>query len=140
MKDKTQTAASYILEYSQSIQALNDHTSIYINLMLELTAKYGKGLEKLETEAQNKLNICMQNLRHYCNKVMLMYEAIYSIDKLKIDKKIKEAYQYILNNYGLDKDKVREFTVLINKSFFNEVVQDLLTTSKELVEKIYNNG
>lgn len=138
MGEKTLVAANYIQDFYKAVNALNDHTSIYINIMLELTSKYGKELKDLEPEVRNAMQTAIQNFRHYANKVMLMYEAIFNVHDKKLAKEVKESYEYIITNFGLDPKKARDFTVAINKAMVSEIMQDLLTTSKEIIDKIYN--
>lgn len=140
MNETNITAANYIIDYYKAVMALNEYTSIYINLILELKAKYGEELAKLEPETQNALQTQTQNFRHFANKVMLMYEGIFSLKELKKNNKVTESYNYIVANYGLDPVKARAFTVEINKCLVNDVFQEILTDSKQIIEKIFDNA
>lgn len=137
-KEKKSAAASYILNFYREVLTLTSYHSQYLNLLLEIESKY-KEIEKA-SEAE-KLNIqqAIQNVRYYCTQVYIQYRSIANAIKLKENEKIEEIYTKLKTNYVLQRQDVEDYVILLNNLLVEEVIQDLLQSSEQIVKHAFNN-
>lgn len=140
MNERKVAGANYIISFFNEVQQLNQFYSLYHNLILQLKTKYGKdNLEELEDIDNQQLHNAGQNVRHYCNKVYILYYAIASKANLNLNK-IEALYNAAVNDYVIKLDNLKKYVLEINKELVNDIIQDLLRTSHDLINDIYGNS
>lgn len=141
MKERKVAGSHYIVNFYNEIQQLNQHYSLYRNLMIEVRAKHGEDPkpESLGDEEKATVTSYAQAVRHFAHKIIIQYKSIIKATKLKEDKAVNETYQKILKDFIIKVEDLEKFVVSINMALVNEVIQDLLISSQDLVQDIYQN-
>jgi len=138
MNESKLAGANYIVNFFNHINQLNSEYSKYQNYLLEIDAKYSGNIEALSDLEKDYISNLVQICRYYVSIVYIQYKSIYSVvDKLKESEKIEDLYNKINNTYLIEREQLKEFILEINKALVNDVMKDLLVSSKEIVGEIY---
>lgn len=110
--------------------------------MLELENKYGDPPEKMPVEVKNYLTQLIQTVRLSVHKSYVMLCSIQPSFKEKEEKKDKDklekSYLNLKNKFILDRESLEDYVVCLNKILVNEVIQNLLRSSQDLISEVYN--
>jgi len=143
MDEKKTAGASYILTFYQNVNVMTNDYATYLNLMLELEHRY-KDLDKLQEHEREIMNKTLQIIRHNAHKTYIQYTTIIKNLKNTSDKQtqkeIEENYTHIKNTFVIDRTKLEKFVKALNQILVSEVIQNLLESSQELIEDIYQDG
>lgn len=142
-KEQTQAAANYILTYYQDVQYLNHYYAQYKNLLLELETKYGKNPDpnKIQPGHRAALEQILQLLRLYAQKTYLSLKSISeTTNNIILSDKLETSYKHITTTYIIETSKALDYILEINKSLLEKIISNLLRTSHEIIEDLYNGG
>ena len=138
-EEKKQAAASYILNFYKEVLTLTEFHSQYLNLLLELEAKY-QSIDKAADTEKETIKNAVQNLRYYCTKAYIQYSSISLSLNTERNKDIEEIYTRLKNNYVLERSDVENFVILLNNFLVGDVIKDLIDNSANLVDNAFNNA
>lgn len=145
MQEKKVTSASYIIEFYSDVQILNGKYSVYNNYLLEIRNKYDNKEDlKLDDEDKKLLLNAVQECRYYITKTFISYVTISKVlatKKVKIrdlTTELKELADSINKNLIDVKEEVNDYVLLINEALLQEVIGELLETSQQIINTMYN--
>lgn len=136
--ERKTAAASYLIQFYTDIQQLTDFYSQYYNAIIELESKY-KQLEGLTEEDRRTLIQINQNLRYMMHKCYIAAKTIFPILKIKKDQTLAKLYKDINADLIMSRDKAEQYVTYMNKVLFENVIKDLLESSSQFMDKLYNN-
>lgn len=140
MNEQKITASNYIISFYQEVENLTHNHAIYINLLIELKAKYGEkpDAKKITEEEYNVLSTTVQTVRYYCTKAYIKYNSI--SNQFQKNEDVKKQYDLIKSpsNYLIDSEKLESFVTLMNNIIVDKVIRNLLKSSQDFVSEIYN--
>ena len=138
---------NYIISFYQEIQSLNHHYALYLNLFSELKIKFHKNdFKNADPIIRENVAANLQQVRYSCTKCYIAYNSFYKSESFKgiITKEEKEdidiLYKSINDNYMIKLDELIVFVVTFNEFLLNNVVKNLLETSQDVLDSIYENG
>lgn len=141
--EKKSASASYIISFYQIVQLLNVHFAQYKNMLIEIKAVSGEKAEygsftELQKEELKKMAQIVRQSVFMCN---VQYRAIVeTVDKLKIDDKIKDTYKNVCDQFVISVDELESYVIGINKFLLNDIIGSLLETSQALLNSIFDNS
>lgn len=140
-----QIGASYLNSFYVNIQYMTEWVSSYMNLIIELQAKYGGQFEGLDDEDRVNIVKHLQNIRHYATLCHFQYNSVMMTMKkkgVKKEEKIIELYKVMMNEQKtmIEAETVREYTQLFHDFLANNNVDELMTTSKDLLDELTRNN
>lgn len=139
VSEQKTAAASYVLQfYGEVIQLTNNYAN-YRNMLLEFKTKVGgdssAGLNPEEKTAV--INLC-HTVRFYATKTYVGYTSINAGLKVTGKKEIEEQYNIIKEQFIIGLDNLDKYVSGLNAFLLTEVVKNLLQSSEELINKLYN--
>lgn len=136
---KKEASASYIIVFYNEIIQLGMLYAQYLNYLVELEYKYkGFDLKLMPEEEMKLLNIALQTVRGSAIKTYTQYTVLKEYVKNKSnDDVINKSYEKIKNNFIIDRKDLETFVTEINKFLVNNVIDQLLKDSKDILEEIY---
>ena len=142
MNERKLVGSSYIVNFYQSIYQLTQSCCQYTNLLLELKSKYGEDPDpkKMVEEELNILAQSVQTVRYNSKMFYIQYKSIAPAIKMQEDKKLEELYEVIKTTYILEDKVLTSFVIAVNKLLLNNVIKDLLITSQNLLNQIYETS
>lgn len=134
------TAANYIQTFYQEVQNLTHRHSQYINLLAELNNKYGTtAIEKITEEERKTLIELVQYVRYHATTTYIYQQTINKQTNTTQDKNtVKDLYDKIKTRFIPTKEDVETYTILLNTYLLNEIMQELLEKSSDILTKIYD--
>lgn len=133
-------AANYIISFYREVQILNHNYSVYLNQLLEINERHGdKGLENAEEAEKINLMSFAQNIRQNVHKTFIQYTVISGAAQLKKDKDIEKLYNVIKDTFIMPRDTLKDYVIKINTLLVNDLIKHILETSRDIIDKIYNN-
>lgn len=142
MKEDKTTAASYLLNFYKTIQELNNSFVNYNNIIIEIKSQCGEEYEQLKglTPQQKELyQTQLQELRYYIQQTYIQYLSISMALNIKDEKseELENLKKEVVETYIIKIEPIEKFVILINSFLMKGVVKDLLTTSSEMIEGLY---
>jgi hypothetical protein len=139
--ERRQAAASYIINFFNEVQALNHVYGQYVNLLLEFKEKHGSVPEgrSLADDEKQTLSVLAQTVRHYCHKIYIGYKSFVVAKEFLENPDIDQYYSKVKNTYVIKTEDLEKFVVAVNALLVNDVVKDLLVSSHDIVNEIYQN-
>ena len=137
--DKQQAGASYIISFYNNIEALNDTFSQYLCILLDYQNQYPNA-EKADDAAKTEIKQYMQNVRFVMNKAYIQYKTIAQSLKIKESKTISDIYNQTKEKFLIPQDIIEKFVIEINTILVNNVIQELLETSKSTIQSLVDDG
>ena len=144
-KERETASASYILNFYRDVTFLGHHVAVYQNVLLEVEFKYtGADFDYniLNTEEKNTIINTVQNVRYYINRTYIQYMSIK--EKLKIkegdENKIKKIQETINKEFIIKRNDAVDFCTELNKVLVNDVIQNILENSQDLLNSLFNNS
>lgn len=145
--EKQIAGASYIIAFYKEVQALTHNYGNYLNLMLEIENRYGTDAKGIEPEVNNQLSLTIQTVRLSIHKSFVMYCSIKEAITEKEEKgnkqkteKLNKAYSKLKTEFVLDRDSLETYVIALNSALVNDIIQNLLTSSQDLVSEVYNHA
>lgn len=142
MSDKANidvTGLSYLQTFANNIYALTQLTAQYRNNLLKIEKEHGKNITEIKEEKIKEIENVILNLRHTIYLVFVQYKAIViNIDTMKENKEIETIYKKLDGQYYLDRTDLNEFVININSELMKETIKNLLESSQDIIDKIYN--
>lgn len=137
-EEKT-AAASYILNFYQTVQNLNHNYSTYLNhLILLENASKGEDKEAKAATVGNRSQLLelVQSIRYYCTQAYINYCTIMEGISKETDDKIEKNYNALLNQLVPDRNMVKNFVVSMNTSLMKDIVKRLLESSQDVLNNL----
>jgi len=146
MADEKQVASgSYIITFLNDIEQLLDYASAYLNILINLNAKYGNSEEVELTPTENEnLQQITNILRSLVFKTHTRLNSVLSAtdlkeeEKNKINKKLKEiesCYEEVKGNNLFEFDIIEKYTKALNDVFINVIaLNEIIKSSRKIVE------
>lgn len=144
--ERKAAGANYIINFFNEMQQLKVYYSQYINFLLEIKTKYGSSPESKNWSDEEKqaLSNLAQTVRHLCNLTYISFVSIFSSGHMNTEKTImdraEKLYFKIINTYVIESRELEEFVLLLNKAMINDVIQNMLMSSQDIVSNIYNDN
>jgi len=148
INEEKATAASYIISFYQEVMLLNQHHANYVNVLAEISAKYGEKDSTLEIDERNILTLAAQNLRNAIQKCHIQYMAIAKNIKPiqnkvkekeeKTEKELRELFKKIIETFIIKADDSSEYVIFLNTFLVKKVMKSILENSQEIVSKMYS--
>ena len=140
--EKRATAANYVINFYNDILSLNHWYANYENVLLELEqrnkSKQGELHEiATENEKQTLVQYC-ETVRYFVTKSKITYITIMGALKKEPDNKIIELQEKIKKQYIVDRADLNEYVIVLNKVLVDNIIQDLLQSSADLLNELYN--
>lgn len=133
--------ASYIISFFQEVQRLTHSYAQYLNIMLEMEKKYGSDdLKEITPVERDTTSQTFQTVRYYALKCYVQYHAIKPALKLQDDQKIEDAYKTVKSQFIIPRKALEEYVIGLNSLLVQNIIQNLLQTSQDLVGQVYTNG
>lgn len=139
-------ASSYILAFYSELNELMSSAANYINIIIRLSGKmqYIKDqkldIQNMGDDEKVLLEQQLQNFRFWAIRVHVKYLTLNKQIGKKEDKEITEIYKHFQENYIIERDKVEKYVIHMNDFIANEIMQDLLLNSQDLIEQIYTKN
>jgi predicted rRNA methylase YqxC with S4 and FtsJ domains len=143
VSDSKKAGATYIFRFYEQIQNLNHYQALYLNLLSELSYKYGKDPESIgdEEEAKNALLEMVQNLRYYVNLTYTTFSSLKRV--LKTEKQlttdIDSCFTLVQTQFIIKREAALLYCIYMNEALLKDVIQNLLKTSEDYLEELYKN-
>lgn len=144
VSDEQLTGSSYIISFYNEITMLNHQYAIYNNVLVELGNKYPTSKIDLTEEHYNHLVNVIQTTRYYITKAYILYnglkEKLKTLQKDKGKDKIKEIYGKLQQpeHFIISRADLFELVTEFNKILLDNVMKDILQTSRELINNLYS--
>lgn len=133
--------ASYIISFFQEVQRLTHSYAQYLNVMLEMEEKYGsEELQEITELERQTTSQTFQTVRYYALKCYVQYHAIKPSLKLKDDDKLEAGYKEVKSKFIIPRDALEDYVICLNSLLVENIIQNLLQTSQDLVGQVYTNG
>lgn len=136
---------SYILNFYRDVILFTHYVTTYMNLILEIEFKYTDfDLSKLDPEEKNNIIQSIQMVRYYANKCKIEYTSLKKrinfdkeddIEILKIHSTINETKKFVIL-----KNDAERLAELMNNTLVNDVIQNILETSQELMQQLFGES
>lgn len=142
MNERKLAGANYIIIFFNDVQSLTSIYSQYKSYLSELEYKYGTKPEKWESGERDTLNQLNQNIKFLAHKVNVQLSSICKAGNITEKGEVENKYK-VLNdktNYILKIKDVEEFVIEINTFLANEIIKDLLRSSQDTYNQIYETG
>lgn len=141
-REKVVTAANYVLTLYQTIQTLNGYYTLYCNVLIELQNKYGiDGIENAELTEKEAASKTVQLVRQAANTAFVQMKSISNVtEKVKLDEVIEKNIKIIKETYFIDRSVLEEYVIACNDFLLNDVLQDLLVTSQDIITGAFDIG
>lgn len=97
-------------------------------------------MSKMTDHERQVLNQVAQQVRHNAHKTYIQYKTISLNLKIEDSKDINDAYEKIKTQFIIDKDVLEKFVISLNQILVSEIIQNLLETSQDLLNNIYQDG
>lgn len=146
MDEKKYAAASYIINFYQSVDELTKIYATYSNVILELINRIGKENLKEQinqasmddTEKQVLMNT-LANVRYWIHKVWIQYKSIIGSINKEDEQNLQETYDKIKNDFVIELQDFEKLTEGLNKFLLQEIVDKLLQNSDQYIQELYKN-
>lgn len=147
-EEKT-SAASYILQFYSDVGQLTHYFSQYINIIIELERMTGSSPEETNVQEAHKQTLIqtVQNLRYYAHNVYIRYSSIFKAleeakkegknKKNKTTNPLKQPYENLEKQFIIQRKEAEKFVLAANEVLIDAVMKDLLKTSQDLIDSIY---
>lgn len=137
-------AASYIIEFYKDCMQVMQWKARYKNTLAMIYTKYGHEFDPNTMEQGDavELNDTLTNIRYYVDKVCTSYQAISENTKTENanTKKIITAFNtYLETAWVIERTKLDEFTIELNRFLLKDVIKGLLKSSNDLLDAIYGS-
>ena len=140
--EKEQAAASYIIEFYQSVQLMTHEHANYVNTLVFLNNKYGDLKDKrMEDQDDAALKERVQILRHCYIKGYLIISSIRMALKIENNetKELKELYENIKKDFIIKTEDSEKFVTIMNKHLLSDILNNLVKTSQDFLNKMYDD-
>jgi hypothetical protein len=148
--DNRNIATHYLSTFYNDIQELNKYFPYYINLLMEVVNKTSVAMKdgKMEIQSippdmQPSFIQALQIIRGLCIKTFISYRSIEGHLKTK-NENLKPLYmKFTTSNdkesgYMITHKDLENYVVIVNQILMDEVIGDLLTTSQDIVNQMFN--
>lgn len=145
-QDQQITAASYIISFYNNVQALNQFTAQYCNLITEISFKYAGKYDDMADPEKQAIKDLSNTVRTVAINAHIQYSSIQPHAIKDLDKKEKEALQEAYKNLTDDKNflikraELKRYAEYLNKFLVGSVIGELLETSQALLNSIYGTS
>lgn len=140
IEEKKIAAAQYIITFYNEIKQLTMQEAYYINLMLEYETKYKTlDMEKITDEERKVIIAASQQVRLAVNTTYMSYYSLQEKLKLPLNKEMEALYNSINKTLIIKRDELNEFSKKINRMLVTEIIQTLLDTSQNYLQKIFQD-
>jgi len=133
--------ANYIVTLYSEVHQLNVNYCNLINLFLEIGQKNPQNKENpsYSEEDAEKLKNLYINLRFYSMQIYLKLNSLTKQFKISDEKMeaIKLFYDETKKTYDINSEKVEVFLININDVLTQNLLQNLLSSSQDMLNKIY---
>lgn len=142
MNERKVVGSSYIVNFYQSIYQLTQSCCQYTNLLLELKTKYGEepNPKKMQEEELSILANSVQTVRYHSKMFFIQYKSICPSINIPESEKLTSLYEKVKTDYILTEESITEFVIEVNKLLLDSVIKDLLMTSQNLLNQIYDTN
>jgi len=142
ISEERTAAASYILTYYQEVGNLTHWYAQYRNILAELKLKDlgEEGMQALEETEKSVLIKTLQSLRYYAHKSQIQYLCIMDSLKNKVDPAIKKAYERLDSEFIISLASIESYVIKMNGVLLNTVIKNLMETSQDIVDSVYDDG
>lgn len=134
--------ANYIADFFLEIKALTEQYANYKNIHLELEYLSNQAESKIDPDQLNNAKTAINNIRFISNKVYIHFRTLSQILEIdeSISKPIIDAYNTIMNPaIALPEiTHIETFVIEINKLLVKDVIKNLLQTSQDILNSLYN--
>lgn len=138
--DKKYAASNYIITFYKEIEQLTHTSGIYHNHLIEIKNLYGStSLDKLEDNVKQTILEILQVIRLGVHKSYIQYNSIINVTKIKVNPEIKSKYDSINDQFIINFSDLQDYVIAINNVLVNEIIQDLLNTSNDLLVNMFND-
>jgi len=146
--EEAKTGASYIAIFYEQINGLTHWLVSYSNLVSFMEEKSGGKIiaeSKLGEEDQTQFIHTLNEARFRLGVTHVQFSALkeHLSDKIKIDeeeeKKIEETVKRMKSKFIINVEDLEYYTKSLHKFILQDIVSDLLKTSKELVDELYSD-
>lgn len=140
ISEKDIAGASYIIQFYKEIQQLKGFYADYVNVLLEMENKY-KETDKASEEEKDYLKQVIQQIRKLAVLCYISYKSLVSSVKgLKKKTEIEKAYSKIKVNFVIERQDLYKFVTELNNFLLEEIIKNLLETSQNIINDIFENG
>lgn len=124
--------ANYVLLFMQDLETLLDYAASYINFLSQLKKKYSN-LEEQELEDADRQTLLnnVAAIKNIIFKVYVRYSVLKDYLGAKEDN-IKEKWEKIKEEAIPKAERVEEFVISVHNVFANKMMQELVTTAREV--------
>lgn len=144
--ERKKAGANYIFNFYNEVQKLKENFSNYVNLILELSNKYGYNEENPEGALENMGKIddnekavitgWLHQSRGSIMNCYISFCSIFSNTKLKTMGEIKETYDKLRKSFIIDVNTFERYTMLMNELLLTDVVKNSLQSNQEFIETL----
>lgn len=141
MDERTVAGAGYILSFFNDIEQLTTYFANYINVFVELKAKY-KGVgdnelsDRLVEEDRDELVSLVQGMRTWIVRTYVKAKALSShIASFNVET-LEAKYKEVTQKFILNPDDIESYVIEINKAFTEGVLKDLLVQAHDIYARL----
>lgn len=142
LSEQKQTAANYVLQFFNQITLVTHHYAVYLNLLVELEAKYGSNTDIKQLDDIEKQAILqqLQNFRYHSHIAYIQFKTIILSAGKDFDKsKVESSYKLVRDTFVITRDQAAEFLESLNEFLASTIMKELLKTSQDLVNSVYKD-
>lgn len=140
LNEQRTAAASYILNFYQTVVDLKSAYANYVNLLAELGQKYKNAADAdamTETERE-ALKQQAQVTRYHVVQSYVDFSTIHEATSSKDeDNPLKKPYEKLTKDFILDQNHLEAYVFGVNRELAVGIIKDLLQTSQDVIEDIY---
>lgn len=133
------TQANYIINFYNEVALLTNLYAEYKNILILIDSKYGGAIEKIEETDRNYMFDIVQQIRAGINKINIYSNCFQDkeiVPKADNTKLIKEVNDDLI----IKSETVEKLTIFYNQILINNIMKDLLKSSQDILNNIYNDG
>lgn len=138
MSDERKIAgASYVLNFYQAVEQLNNNYVAYCNFVAELEQRSSTGFAG-DMESRQILIQLLQNLRQDIKLTYIKYVAIKSAtDNHDENKQLEGSYLHCMEHFVFERSEVEKYVKELNKFMLLDVIHSLLQNSETIIQELY---
>lgn len=140
INEDKRAAASYILTFYQEVANLTHHYAQYKILLVELAMKDTEsGMEALDEREKGILIQALQSFRYFAHKATVQYRCIMESLGKPIDEKVLALYNGLDQMFIIKKQMADDYVAAMNTVLLQSVIKNLMETSQDIVDTVYQN-
>lgn len=141
VNEQRTAAASFILNFYETVVNLKSSYANYLNLLTELKHKYpGANMaEKIGEVERESLKQQAQTTRYYCIQAYIDYSTIHTSQEGEAENPLTKPYNAIMKDFIIGAEQLTTYVVAVNNVLATGIIKDLLRTSQDIITDIYGN-